>query len=1391
MFARYRRLIPDLAALLVLLLIPMVLFMPVTLGNRTLIPADNLLQWAPWDQYREEVGAPAHAPDNHLLSDLLLENLPWKQFVRDSISKGEIPLWNPYIFAGSPFLSAGQHSALYPFSIVFWIFPLLRAYGIFTISQLFLAGAFMFLFARVLKVGKPGALVAAIIYQLCGFFMVSVNFPMIVAGAAWLPFLLACIELVIQGRGFFGIKHMTLPWVAVGAFGLGMHLLAGHGENTFFTLLVMALFAAWRLVITVVRERSSSAESSLWLSGIARRSAWLLAMVILGLGLGAVQLIPMFELVQHNFREGAVSLSDVLGWSFPVRRLITFIAPNFFGNPSHHTYFDLFIWKITPVSTNLEGNPIRTITWGLKNYVEGGVYFGILPLALAFIAILGSFVKRERRGLVYAGLAGGQEDSDRSVTWFFGLLSVVSLSLIFRTGAYAIIHIIPIVNQSHSPFRWVFPLSLSVAVLAGMGVRQIREWSSSRRNRWVNLTGWLLLVVGFGMALALVVARLVYPMIQSFVDRVFLNLALASTAFPNVEAFFSYEVLQLLVASIFTLAAGAALLWASRSKREWIWPRWTILAAAMIAIDLALATWGFNPSADPGLLSKQPEVIQFLTEQDKPFRVTTFDPHGYQPLHANTLWLFGLEDIRGYDSIILSHYVQYMEGIEEQGELLYNRIQPIKNWQSLNSPLLDLLNVKYVVTHEQIDLPKLQEVWQEGDLRIYENLTVSPRAFTLPANSLVIAEESIEAMKDFDPRLHVIVDAQDAANLTSNDPVPAIAVPAAIRSLGSQEVEFDVVVEDPSWLIHADNYFPGWRGYIRPHDSEDETEVEVYRVNGTFRGVQLEPGKWIVRLKYTPMSFKLGLFLSFVSAVVIVFLGAVWLWRLLYCEPDEDSTVKRVAKNSLAPMVLSLYNRGIDFAFALLMLRILGAENAGKFYVAVNIALWFEILANFGLHTLVMREVAKERTSANQLLVNTTILRFLTSIVAAVPIALYVIALGSGEVPLPRDTVLATSLFMIGMIPGGINTGLTALFIAHERNEVPASIATVSTLVRVVLSTAVLLLGYGFVGLASVSIVVNVVTLIVLAVLVMRTFFVPKWTIDWGLQRSMLKESYPLMLNHLLATLFFKVDILLLERLAGTEETSANTVVGWYSTAYRWIDALNIVPAMFTMAIFPLLSRQADDAKRTMQQTWRTALKLLTITSIPFAVMIAFAAPKMIGLLGGSEYLPHGSIALQWMIWSIPIGWMNSVTNYVLIALNLQRKLTIAFVVGVVFNVTANIIFIPQYGYRAAAVITILSELILLTMFYIYARSTLETVHWWDLMWRPTVAAVFMAGATWVGWQVYWILGLVAGAIVYLGVIVLLKVLDDDERAILGQLVPSAKWRVRDTLDGSVTPEQP
>ncbi|MCK6629598.1 MAG: flippase [Anaerolineae bacterium] len=1444
----------DVLAALILLLLPLLLFWPVTLGPKTLLPVDNLFAYEPWASSKEVLGV--GLPQNQLLSDLILENYVWKKFIRESLAAGQLPLWNPYILSGQPFLANGQHSALYPFSLIFYILPLEKAYGWFTVSQLWLAGLAMYVFLRVLRVTRLGALIGGITYSLSAFFIVSVVFTMIIAGAAWLPLLLAFIEIIIRKQEEKGLTgYSPIPYVVAGALTLGVQTLAGHVEITYYVLLVSGYYALCRLLI--LWRRQATTRFALRLAG------WLLVMVFLGLGLGVVQLGPMYEVVTQNFRDNSVTLAQVREWALPLRRLISFVIPDFFGSPAHHGYFDVVTWRWQPLGLNAAGqiNPLcaNCTSWDTKTAVEAGAYVGILPLALAALAVAQAIMEGWKNGRMEnrttfqpsnpPTLQPSSLPTSQLPTFIFAALALLSLLFAFGTPLYALLFYgLPGWNQLHSPFRWIFPFTLSVAVLAGIGVTVLDRLVSAKPGRGeisplplcspaplLSLyAGWLLFWTGLAGAVVMLAALFIpTPFIQA-ASALFERSGLAQNAFADGRQFFGYQWPNFFKFFLMVMAAGAVL----RIVRCPIYLRFTIydfglpivnrkskivnrinawkpFALLIVALDLILAGAGFNPSVDPALLHFKPEVVQWLETrqtEDPLFRLNSFDTpdgRGNKVFLANAGMYSNLFDVRGYDSIIPAQYGRFMRLIQENGDLYFNRIGPLyyDGYAALDSALLDLLGVRYILTTVDIPNPNYQLVYDK-EIRVYENTDVLPRAFVVDQMEDLSGlpkpdrsgwpEEMGLALRSLNPRQKVILDGE--TNGLGHDMIPADAADSTavsqasstvdIISYSPNEIRLAARLDQPGWLVLADSYFPGWRAYaaqgsgVRGQESgtifqpsnlptpnlPTEIELTIHRANGAFRAVYLQPGQWEVRFRYSPRSFQLGLYGSFLALVTLTLIGGYWAWGKLYRESETDSPIKRVAKNSLVPMVMALSNRLIDFAFALLMLRILQPEGAGRYAFAVAFIGLAEIVTRYGLGTLVTREVAANRAQSNRYLANVSILRLYLWL-AALPCMAAILALYVAFGGITYDVVITVALFALGTLFSNLSDGLTAIFYAHEKAEYPAAIASITTLTRVSLGALTLLLGWGIIGLAGVSLVANLVTFLVLSYILVVKIFRPTPEADPALQKTMLGESLPLMLNHLLSTIFFRIDVFILSPTWGA------AAVGFYNAAYKYIDGINVIPQYFTLALFPLMSRFAADSRDSLARAYILSLRLLLILALPLAVGTPFIARELILFLAGERFLPDSMIVLQLLIWFLPFSFINQVTQYVLIAIHQQRHLTRAFVIGVLFNLTANLIFIPLYGYRAAAVTTVFSEWALLIPFYLLVRKNLCTVPWFDVVWRPVIAAAVMGLALWFIGEANFLVKVVVAGATYLIALTLVGGLMQPDMAVLWRAVPINRLR--------------
>lgn len=1381
---RLQRTLRASAPAVLFLLLPLLLFWPILLPGRTLIPFDNLYQFLPWSVFRNQVGV--SAPHNELVSDLLLENYAWKLFIRERLSQGELPLWNPHQFAGLPFLAAGQHSALYPLSVLFLLLPIPQAYGWFTVLSLAWAGLSLYILLRILGRSRTASLLGGLVFQGSGFLTVSVVFPMIIAGAAWLPFILAMITRLAQ-KAAAGERHPTayIPWASLGALGLGAVLLAGHVEIAYYVLLVSALWGLWL----------ASCQRPVPLLLIL----WGLAMAGTGLLLGAAQMVPLFELVRYNFREGSAGLSEVLGWAWPIRQVTSFFVPDFWGNPARHEFFNLVTksWEPIRTLTPTAGAPapLDHVAWtkgspSYKNYVEAGGYLGILPLALASLAL----IRRWRDGTVQ----------------FFGGLSVASLLFIFGTPAYALLFYgLPGWNQLHTPFRWIFPLTVAAAVLAATGLDELVASGAP------PALGRFLLAAGSAILLGLLVVFLTPAPFLRAANVLMARSELTRLSFgENPALLIGYQWENFLWFGLALLAAGVVFTHHA-SRITFRRPIWQPLALLIVGLDLAIAAAGFMPASDTRLATFTPPAVEFLLSQrgDQPWRFTTLDSNGAlgvpesKILNANTGMFYELEDVRGYDSIIPRHYTEFVSTIEDQhGSLLQNRIGPLFWNGSLDSALLDLLGVRFVATVFELDQPGWTKVY-DREVKIYENSDPLPRAFAL-GNARVLDHAAVlSELRSLDPRREVLIDSQIS---TQPEAAPLIDssqpfTPATITRYSANEVEARVAVEGPAWLVLADTWFPGWKAFIRspdplpafslPGGGEPEREVPIFRADGAFRAVPLPKGEWLVRFKYTPDSVKIGFFASFLGGALLLLGAAFWAWGRIYQEQPGEHEVRRVAKNSLAPMALSLLNKAVDTVFAAFMARILGPAGLGAYAFAVSIIWYFIIFTNFGLGTLLTREVARDRTAAGRYLATTVALRLVLFAVAT-PVLLLVIVLWERSFGLDRTTSWAIMLLALGLIPSNLADAVTAVFRAYEKFEIPALISTLSTFIKVSVGAGVLIAGFGIVGLAATSVVTNLATLALLTVLLLRTgathfgsvsHLLRSWRRDRRWSRSLLVTAFPLMLNDFLSVAFFRLDKLILQPVHGVR------AVGLYDIPYKFIDGLNIIPSTFTLAIFPVMSRYAggagDDGRGThspsggqaarapLLRVTVLALKWLILFALPVALLTTRYARPIILAFGGREFADHGStLALQILIWFLPFSFINSLVHYVLIAVNQQHALTRAFVIGVLFNLVANLLLIPRYSFYGAAATTILSEIVLLLPFYALLRRHVGHIPWLSLFWRPTMALAAMVLPLWPGGLPFWLAIPLAG-LIYLAALVALGTFGPDDRAVLARLLPGPARR--------------
>jgi O-antigen/teichoic acid export membrane protein len=430
--------------------------------------------------------------------------------------------------------------------------------------------------------------------------------------------------------------------------------------------------------------------------------------------------------------------------------------------------------------------------------------------------------------------------------------------------------------------------------------------------------------------------------------------------------------------------------------------------------------------------------------------------------------------------------------------------------------------------------------------------------------------------------------------------------------------------------------------------------------------------------------------------------------------------------------------RVIDAAFALVYLRVLGLAGTGSYQQVVVLTTYLDTLIDFGLNALLARDVPRSPGAAGAAFRAVALVRLGLWLVG-LPLVALIYGPGRDMAGVPADAALAGGLFYLGLLPTVLAKTATGLLWAFERLELPAGVSVVATVFKTGLGVLVLASGFGLVGLAASSLLVNLVTAGALLVLLARVF--PRHRPPSPAPRSIgwVREAWPLFVNQLLQGLFFKVDAVLLPPLAGA------TAAGAYAAAYKVGEGAGIISSSFTLALFPRLSREADLAR-----AYRLALRVLLQLAFPLATDIAILAEHVVAVVGGRAFLPDAAIALAILIWYLPLSFANGLTQYVLIAAGRQRFLTAAFLAAFIFNVAANLVLIPRFGFVGAALITVASELVLLIPFRWAAERAAPGASLVREARRPIVATLLMAPVVW--WlrdALHPLVAVAAGSLVY------------------------------------------
>jgi len=406
------------------------------------------------------------------------------------------------------------------------------------------------------------------------------------------------------------------------------------------------------------------------------------------------------------------------------------------------------------------------------------------------------------------------------------------------------------------------------------------------------------------------------------------------------------------------------------------------------------------------------------------------------------------------------------------------------------------------------------------------------------------------------------------------------------------------------------------------------------------------------------------------------------------------NTVQRIAKNTGVLLFSQIAGKILGFFFVMYTARYLGAEGFGILSFALAFAGIFGIFSDLGLAKLTVREVARNRSLADKYLGNISIIKIILGIITFVLVLSTINFLGY-----PEQTIKVVGFIALSIIFNSFSQNFYAISQAYEKMEYQS--------IGQILNSGLLLLGtfwginngFNVMGFAAIYFLANGVTLGYSFFVYVWKFSIPKIEVDWSFWKSTVKEAWPFGLTGAFVSIYIWIDSVMLSLMKG------DSVVGWYSAAYRFVLVLLFIPIAFNSAVFPIMSRAALNSQNSLKSILQKHFKYMLIVGIPIGVGITLLAKKIIILVFGIEFLPS-VIALQILGWAGVFIFARTAFERVLEATNQQIIVTKVFGNGALLNIVLNIILIPRYSYIGAAVSTLLTDFIVfITIFVLFLRK--------------------------------------------------------------------------------------
>lgn len=397
-------------------------------------------------------------------------------------------------------------------------------------------------------------------------------------------------------------------------------------------------------------------------------------------------------------------------------------------------------------------------------------------------------------------------------------------------------------------------------------------------------------------------------------------------------------------------------------------------------------------------------------------------------------------------------------------------------------------------------------------------------------------------------------------------------------------------------------------------------------------------------------------------------------------------TIRKVINNTFFVLSEKLLNRTLSFLLTIYLARFLGTADFGKLTFAMSFVSLFLVISDFGISMLSLRDISSNIKDGANYLGKMSTLKAVLSL-----FTFFIICSAIQFMKVESDTKILV-YFMAGyFLFESIGTFLATVFQAHERMEFLLLFSTLEKIFLFILCFVALQTTYNLKAVSAAYLLSGFFYLLFINFKIYISFFKPLYSFNLKFWKNALKDGLPFAIINLLSMVYFNIDIIMISKMKGEIEA------GWYGVSYKLFFTIATLAGAFLTAVFPLLSRSANESAEQLKSVYDKSFKILLGLGIPLSIGGVILSRKIILFLFGSHY--ENSIS-SFRIFSfiIVLGFLNSLSAYSMAAVQKQSVTAKILFITTVLNIILNYILIPSYGGSGAAFATLVCEIILFAL---------------------------------------------------------------------------------------------